>query len=272
MLAINTVFFVALAALGVVVFRDGSFKHHGSVARRGFLWFQIALWLAVLYVQCATPSHLPTCLTDRCCSIKRLFFALITSAGNLVRYTGVGNSTPESEMAFERLSIFTTFVSTAGAAILMLCITKLIVGTKAVAKQQKSSKYSIFVTAFVALVVLLSFIVMVLREVIVFRYIWDSRQIFNQIRVAAGAMHVAAIDLLLIGGLANTIFAWIQRGVTRKDAGGVYSKVGTFVSAIASIQLFVFTWTFIGGIIVTLGLGTRNLDFVGWKVLSQEFS
>jgi len=169
-------------------------------------------------------------------------------------------------MAFERLSIFTTFVSTAGAAILMLCITKLIVGTKAVAKQQKSSKYSIFVTAFVALVVLLSFIVMVLREVIVFRYIWDSRQIFNQIRVAAGAMHVAAIDLLLIGGLANTIFAWIQRGVTRKDAGGVYSKVGTFVSAIANIQLFVFTWTFIGGIIVTLGLGTRNLDFVGWNL------
>ena len=246
MVAGNAVVLVALAALGVVVARNGSFKHHGSVARRGFLWFQIALWLTVLVY----------------------LFALVTTAGSLARYTGVRNSTPVSEMAFERLSIINTFFDVTAAAILMSCIAKLIVGTKAVVKQQKSSKYGTFITAFVALAILMSFIVMVMRQIIVVRYIRDFRLIFSQIRVASGSMDVAAMGLLLIGGLANTIFAWIQRRATRKEAGGVYSKVGNYISAIASIQFFVFAWTFISGIVFTLGFGSRNIDGVGWFLAS----
>lgn len=50
LVATNTVVTAGLIALQVATARNASLKHHSGVARRGFLWYKIALWLTALYV------------------------------------------------------------------------------------------------------------------------------------------------------------------------------------------------------------------------------
>ncbi|KAK0649628.1 hypothetical protein B0T16DRAFT_135009 [Cercophora newfieldiana] len=239
LVATNSIVLVGLVALGVVTARNASLKHHSGVARGGFLWYKIALWLTVLFY----------------------LLSLAASSAQLHRYLVRGYWTTMLSVHINRLLWFAGWIDTVVLAVLMSCIARLIVGTKMAVQQQGAKGYRIFIDVFAGLIIVLGFAAMVMQQVL-YSASRSGFAVENDV-MTFSALQVAAVGLLIIGGLANTIFSWIQRSATRKEATGAYKSVGTFISAIATINFVLFVWSFVGNIIFNIVVAPIQ-DPVGW--------
>jgi hypothetical protein len=187
-------------------------------------------------------------------------FNLASSATQLSLYLGTADRS--SQIHTLRLGYINGFLETTALAILMASIARLITGTKMVVKQQGSKAYRIFIDTFAALTILLGFVIMVIRQVVIHTGPFFLRE---DLSLAHGSMSVAVVGLLAIGGLANTISAWIERRGACKEAGGAYRTVGNYIAAIATVHFVVFIWRLLVGILFATVIPSRiYVDPMGW--------
>lgn len=230
--AADVITLVALVGLAVVVARDSIFKHHSDVARRGFLFFKIALWISALVY------------------LLMLGDAAWSLAGSIVNGRG-----PRYNLHIERLFTVNLWFNIVSLAVMMSCIARLIIGTKMVVKNQGAKAYLIIIDIAAAIVALLAFVAMILRQLTTPYYYLSEPSI--SLIFSNNVLHLAVAGLLIIGGILNVIFSWIEHHRTRKEAGGMFRSLGTYVAAIATTQLVVFVFSFVGSLVVTAF--SRNL-------------
>ncbi|KAK4445955.1 hypothetical protein QBC34DRAFT_412549 [Podospora aff. communis PSN243] len=239
-LAANAFSTIVLVWLGVLVARNASLKHHSGPARGGFLLFKIALPLMALV----------------------FLFSLASNAVQLSLH--LGTTDRSSQIRTLRLGYINGFLKTTAHAILMASIARLITGTKMAVKQQGSKAYRTFIDIFAALIILLGFVIMVIRQVVIHNGPFFLRE---DLFLAHGSMQVAVVGLLAIGGLANTISAWLERRGARKEAGGAYRTVGNYVAAIATLNFVIFIWSLLVGILfATVIPSTLYVDPMAWSL------
>lgn len=198
-------------------------------------------------------------LTDSSCF--RVYSLLVAISAVQLHRSIHGTRRSSQTVHLDRLIWVENWFDIASLAILLACIARLIVGTKMVVKQQGAKGYRIFIDVVTALVVILSFAGMIMRQIV-----WEkSFTGFNfepNLLTSYSAIQTAVAGLLILGGLVNTVFAWVQAYAAKRQANGIYRGVGSFISAIATVFFVYILWTFVGTILFVVFTGPN--DPTGW--------